>query len=151
VHLLKAINTMTVLYSTGEFSEVEISAHAAEWTRLALSLGRDGAEVECAHVADPSPYSSYSKRVRIKHSSGQKIRFSLGSGGTLIIEGDPGLVRKFADSMAYFGDHYQPDEHMHIDYLGEDHDVAQGSIPAGFAHLGPEKGTCDGSSGSPTP
>lgn len=125
---------MKVTYTLGQFSEIEISGNEVEWVAFAIALEQGAAAIDCEAVEDPSPYSHCSRMIRIAPRRGTKVRFCVVSGDSLIIEGDPELLQKLAQTAANFGQDFKVGEHIHIDFQGEDHFIGQDSIPVVFAH-----------------
>lgn len=136
---------MRVVYTLGEFGEIEITGDAVEWIAFALALEQGMVDIDLETVDDPSPYSGAADGLRVSTAPGEKVRFEIEPPRRLVVTGDASLLHGLAQSARTFGFDFQDGQHVHIEYQGEEHFIGRDSIPAVFTHAsrsedGPRRG-----------
>jgi len=125
---------MKVRISDGDCPEVELSGTAVEWLALALAVRHDGVVIPCESGSDPQPYARFGHQMVVAHVPGQKVRFTIANDG-IEIAGDPAHLETLSQVMSGFTDSLPHSYHVHVEYQGDNHYVASGSVPAILLYL----------------
>lgn len=125
---------MKVRISDGDYPELEISGTAVEWLALAQAVRHDGVVVPCESGSDPQPYARFGHQMVVAHVPDQKVRFVISNDGVEIV-GDPIHLETLSQVMSGFTDSLPSGYHVHVEYQGDNHYVASGSVPAILLHL----------------
>jgi hypothetical protein len=119
---------MIARISEGDAAEIELSGTPLEWSALAFAVQHAGTVIPCESVGDPQPYARFGHQILISHAPNQKVRFEI-SGETVEIAGDPSHLETLSRTMAGLSASLPPGYHVHIEYQGDDHYIASGSVP----------------------
>jgi len=125
---------MKVRISEGDCPEIEISGTAVEWLALAEAVRHDGVVVPCESGSDPQPYARFGQQMVVIHVPDQKVRFAIFNDG-VEIAGDPAHLEILSQEMSGPTNSLPGGYHVHIEYQGDSHYVASGSVPAILLHL----------------
>ena len=132
---------MKTVFTSGDFKEIEISGSKVEWLAFSDVLKSGDGQIDCDHVANPSPYSKSAAMIQvIRDVDGRdnKVSFQIDKNDCLLVRGDSTQLQKLSLAAEGFGKNFEKNDHIHIEYQGESHFVAQDSTPVVFMHLGTE-------------
>ncbi len=127
---------MKAVYTIGQLSEIEVAGNDVELTAFALCLTHESADIDCEIVPDPSPYSDCARKIRVVAHAGEKVRFAVDRNRNIIVSGDAAQLQMLAKTVESFAQDSKEGEHIHVDYLGEQHWVHHDSISVVFLHHG---------------
>jgi hypothetical protein len=125
---------MFVSYSENT-KEIEIAGNKDELVDLSKNLLKDNAEIFLhSEKLDPSPYSTFLKKIRVQIIPNHLIEFQV-IGEFLSVKGSYEKLLILAENIENFGNDGDKGDHIHIEYFQDHFYLSPESNPLVLLHL----------------